>query len=220
MSGSRNVLLGLLLLSITPGCIHMHPTRSGFLSDYSGMQPLGKRDKRLVQPVAPGALAEVDSFYIEPVTWLADDLGQPVRDPRNAEHIRDSLEVALAKELGAIRPVVTEIGPQTARVRAAVTGVQEAKPLMNMILLVQIVGPLFNGGAVAEIEVIDPNGVQIAAESVAYRGYDWDVLGLFKKRTHPESAMRRAARQLAGDLTVGDATAIADDSEGCGDGPF
>ena len=42
----------------------------------------------------------------------------------------------------------------------------------------------------------------LAAESAAYRGRGWDVVGFFWKRSHPESALRRAAKQLAGDLSA------------------
>jgi hypothetical protein len=178
----------------------MHPTRSGFLADYSQLEPVDKRAHLQVKPVDPCALINVDSFYIEPVAWLADDMGQPANSEGAQEAISNALHESLEKELSCIRPIVDDVGPRTAIVRSAVTGVRESQPIVNAILVTQIVGPLFNGGATAEIEVIDPQGHQIAAESVAYRGHDWDLLGFFWRRRHPESAVRRAAEQLADDL--------------------
>src|SRR5690242_18464805 len=105
MSGGRSALLILTLLGVAPGCINMHPTRSGFLTDYSALQPLDKRDRVRVRPVACRSLDAVDSFYIEPVTWLADDMGQPASNARNQEAIRNSLQEALVKELSCIRPI-------------------------------------------------------------------------------------------------------------------
>jgi hypothetical protein len=203
MKSGRQILLLAMLVCSAPGCINMHPTRSGFLADYSELEPIDRRNHVRVRPVAPGTLDQVDSFYIEPVVWLADDMGQPASSPRNEEVIRCALQQALVKELSCIRPVVEEIGPGTAIVRSAVTGVQESKPLENILLMSQILGPFFNGGAVVEIEVVAPNGGQIAAESAAYKGRDWDVIGFFWKPTHAENAMRRAVQQLACDLAGG-----------------
>jgi hypothetical protein len=182
------------------GCIQMHPTRSGFLADYSQLVPIDKKERLRVKPVDPAALENVDSFYIAPVEWLAADLGQPASSEKHEESIRNSLRSALERELGALRPIVSEIGPNTAIVRAAVTGVQESKPLENLLLMSQILGPFFNGGAVAEIEVLGPQGTQIAAESVAYKGRDWELVGFFWRSKHAEAAMKRAAQQLSEDI--------------------
>jgi len=201
MSGGPRVLLISALTVLLAGCVDMHPTRSGFLTDYGQLEPLGRFDRIRFMQVDPAALAEVDSFYIEEVAWLADDLGQPASSDKKRAAISEALQWALANELEPIRPVVGVVGPRTALVRAAVTGVQESKPLANLVVLVQT-GPLFNGAASAEIEVISPDGVQIAAESVAYRGYEWDLVGFFTRSKHAESAMRRAARRLAGDLSL------------------
>jgi hypothetical protein len=182
------------------GCVQMHPTRSGFLDDYSQLVPIDKKERVRVKPVDPAALDNVDSFYIAPVEWLADDLGQPASSEKNQESIRKSLQAALERELSAIRPIVSEIGPGTAIVRSAVTGVQESKPLENILLMSQILGPFFNGGAVAEIEVLGPQGAQIAAESVAYKGRDWELLGFFWRPKHAQAAMKRAVQQLSDDM--------------------
>jgi hypothetical protein len=203
MNGGPKVLLLLLLACLAPGCINMHPTRSGFLGDYSQLEPINKKDRVRVKPVEAEALDSVDSFYIEPVVWLADDMGQPASSPGNEELIRESLQEALVKELSCIRPIVDEIGPGTAIVRAAVTGVQESKPLENILLMSQILGPFFNGGGVVEIEVLGPRGGQIAAESAAYKAHDWEVIGYFWKPKHAQHAMRRAVKQLACDLNSG-----------------
>ena len=203
MSGGRNALLVLALLCLAPGCINMHPTRSGFLTDYSALEPIDKRDRVRVKPVACQSLDFVDSFCIEPVVWLADDMGQPASSAKNQEAIRNALQEALVNELSCIRPVVEQAGPGTALVRSAITGVQESKPLENILLMSQILGPFFNGGAVAEIEVLGPSGEQIAAESAAYKARDWEIVGYFWRPKHAKTAMRRAVRQLAKDLEAG-----------------
>ena len=190
------------------GCEQMHPTRSGFMSDYSRLRRVeshcrayGRGDARLIRSARPNAFADVDSFYVEPVVWLADDLGQPASSDANAQQIRQSLEAALVEELSAIRPVVDTIGPRTAIVRSSVTGVQEAKALINVLTLA-LSGPLFNGGAVVEIEIVDPDGAQLAAECIAVQGREWEVFGFFHKPRHAVNAVRRAAVYVADDLRV------------------
>jgi hypothetical protein len=200
MSAGRLILL-LALGPMAIGCVEMSPTRSGFLTDYSGLREIKHHRRVRVLPVNLQELAEIDSFYIEPVEWLADDMGQPASSPNRAEKIRHALEEQLACRLEEILPVVEleEIGPRTAIVRAAVTGVQESKPLINLLLVTQV-GPIFNGGASAEIEIIGPSGHQVIAESVAYTGHEWELLGFFKKSEHSVSAMRRAAKRLVREL--------------------
>ena len=195
-------LLLLTSLGFVGGCIQMHPTRSGFLSDYSELAPIDKKNRVRIKPVDVTALAAIDSFYIEPVSWLADDLGQPASSEKRMIEMRDAFQAALAQELGNIHPIVDEIGPQTAVVRAAVTGIQEPKPFANLFMAVQIAGPLFNGGAAVEIEVLTADGRQMTAESAGFRGHDWDVVGYFWWPNHPCSALRKAARQLASEISA------------------
>ncbi|MBI3862037.1 MAG: DUF3313 family protein [Planctomycetia bacterium] len=178
----------------------MHPTRSGFLTDYGELAPIDKRDRVRITPVDADALAGIDSFCIEPVEWLADAMGQPATSEKRQVAMQDAFQSALVEELGKIRPIVEEPGPQTAVVRAAVTGVRESRPWVNLFLSAQIAGPLFNGGAAAEIEVLAADGRQIAAESAGFTGHDWDVIGYFWGPNHPRSALRQAARRLAREL--------------------
>lgn len=192
------------------GCVQMHPTQSGYLSGYSGFdridskcRVIGKGDARLVRWASACDLQGIDSFFIEPVAWLADDLGQPASSPERAACIREAFQEALAEQLGTIRPIANAPGPRTAVVRAAVTGIQEAKPLVNLAILV-FSGPLFNGGAVVEVEIIDPDGTQLAAESVAVQGRDWEIIGFFHRHRHAERSVGRAASILADDLRAGE----------------
>ena len=48
-----------------------------------------------------------------------------------------------------------------------------------------------------EIEIVDPQGIQIAAESAAIMGRDWDLIGFFCRERHAEKAAQRAAAHVA-----------------------
>jgi hypothetical protein len=187
-------------LAFVSGCVQMHPTRTGFLSSYDQLRA-NKRDRIRLKPVYSQELATIDSFYIEPVEWMADDLGQPASSEKNRETIQAEFQKALDKEFAKIRPVVCEIGPQTAVVRAAITGVREADPWANILLIGQLAGPILNGGASVEIEVLTPEGHQIAAESAGFCGHDWDLFGFFWRPAHAKSATRQGARRLAKEIS-------------------
>ena len=196
----QHALLYCGVLHASAGCVQMHPTRSGFISDYSRLRrveshcrSLGRGDARLIRSARPSSFANV--------VWLADDLGQPASSADNAEQVVRSLETALSEQLCAIRPIVKTLGPRTAIVRSSVTGVQESKTIVNVITLA-LSGPLFNGGAAVEIEIVDQDGTQLAAESVAVQGREWEVFGFFHKPRHAVNAVRRAAVYVADDLEL------------------
>ena len=101
------------------GCVRLHPTRCGYLSDYSQLNAIGNGKDLLLKTPDVESFAGIDSFYVEQVQWLADDLGQPADNEAQSAQIRAALEAALLKELGSIRPIVNTPGPNTARVRTA-----------------------------------------------------------------------------------------------------
>ena len=85
--------LGLALIVLTSGCVQMHPTQSGFLSDFSKLQRMSACEVSLIRPVDFEGLATIDSIYIEPVVWLEGKLGQPTHTIADAERIRPKMEI-------------------------------------------------------------------------------------------------------------------------------
>ena len=127
----------------------------------------------------------------------------PERKARQAELIRNW------------KPWERSTGPRTAVVRAAVTGIQEAKPIVNLATML-LSGPLFNGGAVVEVEILAPDGSQLAAESVAIQGRDWHVFGFFHRHRHAERSARHAASVIAVDLLMAEQDVSHDGPHGTG----
>jgi hypothetical protein len=171
------------------------------LTDYSQLHVKAKRIPlilaRTVESGCMGAeaLADIDSFFIEPIGWKAGEVMPGSFEEMSKENLSRKLRGALTRELRALRPVVDEPGPRTAKVRAAVTRVAYARPILNSALSIVAV-PVFNGGGVVEAEVISPNGQQIAAVVAALPGRAIDVLGFYTWQGHAERAMRRAASAL------------------------
>jgi hypothetical protein len=183
------------------GCAQLNPTHTGYLTDYSQLQTKNAKVP-IIRPYvveagipAPIALADIDSFTIEPVAWLAGDSTPSLVLDDCRKNLSAKLRKALADELGALRPIVETPGPRTAKIRAAVTQVAYARPIINSALTVVAV-PVFNGGGVVEAEVIAPDGRQIAVVVAALPGRARDVLGFFTWQGHAESAMSRSAAEL------------------------
>ncbi len=197
-----------LVLLATSGCVGYRPTRSGYLGDYSGLRKdpihlnygLGIQ-RNLAHNAMPEEVCRVESYYVEPVVWLVDGSSRAGGDPRRREALTSALDRALREELGKLRPVVDVPGPNTARVRSAITNVRLSRPWLNTAILATAVspvfiGPIFNGGGFVEAEVIGPDGRQLAAISCASGGGMLDLFGYYSRSGHAKKAMRRSAWEL------------------------
>jgi hypothetical protein len=196
------------LMMVGTGCASYRPTQSGYLSDYSRLQKdpihlnrgLGlQRNKSL--DASPAEVSQVDSYYIEPVQWLVSESSRAGGDPERQQLLTSTLEEQLREQLGTLKPIVDQPGPNTARVRAAITDVKLSRPLLNAAMMVTVItpvfiGPIFNGGGFVEAEVIGPDGRQMAAISCASGGGPIDILGYYIKSSHAKKAMRRSVKEL------------------------
>ncbi len=196
--------LAIVLAGLSTGCASMKPTQSGFLGDYSRLEPTGAflnwgigRHRSLVSGPCPQDLEGVDSFYIEPVVWLAPETDWLGHNEDRRDRVGQALQKALCERFGKIRPVVATPGPGTARVRAAVTDVASARVFLNIVASI-VWGPVSNGGAVVEAEVIRPDGRSFAAIVAASEGGMLDIVGFYTRSGHGKKAVRRVAGELAG----------------------
>jgi len=184
------------------GCATVHPTESGFLPDYSRLTPTtdwlnwgGGFHSVRVYVAESGGLEGIDSFYVQPVEWVAKEKDWLGEDDDRRKRVLAALDGSLRKKLGAIRPIVEAPGPKTARVRAAVTDVISPRPVVNAITSI-LVGPFTNGGASVEVEVVAPDGAQIAAVDGSSAGGFFDVIGYYTRSGHPNTATRRLAGEM------------------------
>ncbi|WP_422929763.1 DUF3313 family protein [Singulisphaera sp. PoT] len=214
-------ILAMLLASLalaSSGCSalsHYNPTQSGLLTDYSGMSKdrfhvnygLGIQ-RNYSRNATCEEVGEVDSFYIESITWVVDAESRAGRDPTRRVVLTEALDAAFRQQLGMLRPVVDQPGPHSARVRAVITDARLSRPFTNAALTAAgiafpfvPIGPTFFGGACVEAEVLTPDSRQIAAISCASGGGPLDVVGYYTRSGHAKKAMRRAARELRQALT-------------------
>lgn len=201
MRTSRRVALIPAFL-LAAGCAAPMPTHTGFIAADARLAPTADRlnwgagpHRVEAQPIGAEGLAGIDSFTIEPVQWLAaeDDWLGP-NDARR-QQVSSALDAALREKLGVLRPIVEVPGPRTARVRAAVTQVKSARPVVNA-LTSTVWGPVAYGSASVEAEVIGPDGRRLAAASTASDGGMLDIVGCFTRSGHPKKAARRGVDEL------------------------
>ncbi|MGE5611688.1 MAG: DUF3313 family protein [Bacillota bacterium] len=196
----RQPLLALAALAIA-GCANVKPTHSGYLSDYSQVQADPNHHKLEIHHANSIDLQNIDSFYIEEVAWKSPRPKGTVAHPDRQTSMLKSLREALQKDLATIKPVVDSPGPHTARVHAAITDEVDSEYILNILASI-VAGPVSNGGATVEAEILAPDGHQIAAVSVARAGGLFDVLGYYLPHDHAKQACRTASRDLRTALTL------------------
>lgn len=155
---------------------------SGFLGDYSRLQPAPDREGVLLFIDRTGDYRSFRKVMFDPPeVFLAPNPDYHGLQPDTLKRMTDNFVAAFKRALEPEYQVVTEPGPDVLRVRSAITGVQLVKPSMKATDIIPVKA-LFNiarsaaGGApmvaemTAEFEVLDPTGRRIAAATATRKG--------------------------------------------------
>ncbi|QYU67276.1 DUF3313 domain-containing protein [Leptolyngbya sp. 15MV] len=186
-------LLPAIALSLS-ACNSIEPTRSGFLEDYASLRPDPANGERLIQVAA----TDQDWARYRTVVIDAPRIMAPGLDAAAAADLATLLRDALRQEFGRDRGVIsaTEATTETLRVRVAVTRVMRPIVALNVVLTA-VTGPLDNGGAAAEAEILDAaSNRRLLAISHAGVGR-LDVVGYYSATHHARAELRRFAATLA-----------------------
>lgn len=166
------------------GLTTTHPAYSGFLPDYSKLQPAPGREGmwRYISPTAN--LKPYTKLYLDPVQVFVSTDAEAYKgvDPHVLTRIADAFHGAFVKAVSPEYEVVSVPGPGVLRVRLAITGLQAVSPSLGVTDFIPIkavydVGRNVAGQAPrlaemsAEFELIDDKGQQVAA-AVATRKAD------------------------------------------------
>jgi hypothetical protein len=178
-----------------------HLTRSGFLPDYSQMQPTKEHKKDAIYVAAdyrPDAYAKI---IVEPVEWYA-----PVRSDKVEAKLQANFEARLTKSLGAKYQVVdaSQAGPGVLRVRSAITNTRPARWYLNLPAQAAQVAlgglGLFrpsSGGASEEMQVQDAvTGRPLVQVATFRNGKPWNVTGSYVPYDHARGAFTHASELL------------------------
>ena len=113
------------------------PKYSGFLSDYSKLEPDpdGSGAERYRNPAVD--MKKYNKILFEKImVSLKDDTQYKAVDPDALKAMTDYLHEAIARELGDAYPIVNEPGPDVLRLRVAITDIAPTQTAMTVVMLV------------------------------------------------------------------------------------
>ncbi|MFG0273731.1 MAG: DUF3313 domain-containing protein [Phycisphaerales bacterium] len=127
---------------------------SGFLTAYDTLQE-SETEPGVLRYERAGALSAYRRFLIEPIGVVPHPKADLDRVPiERLDELTQWLETALREELGSAYTLVDAPGPGVLRLRAAITDVDPATPLLNLHPATKLTG-LGLGGASFEAEGLD-----------------------------------------------------------------
>ena len=163
-----------LALVVSLGGCKMGAYETGFLSDYSKLQ----KDDDVLRYVNTDQIKNYNKFIVEPIKFVSHKGADPV-DPKAAEVVTSAFHKDLVTKLEAANySVVHTPGPGVARMRVAITDIDNSNPLLNIIPQTHLMG-VGLGGASMEAELVDSrSGKQIAAVVQGKRGSRLSFAGM------------------------------------------
>jgi len=175
----------LLTLVLAAGCQSTGPevpSHSGFLSDYSQLQPAPDREGVALYIDRSADYRPYTKLMFEPVQILLTPNPEYPQVPQDAlARMGMQFQESLRRALEPTYQVVSTPGPDVLRVRAAITGVQPAKPPASAIDYLPFKA-IYNVGReaagagprvaemTAEMEVLGPNGKRLMAATSTRKG--------------------------------------------------
>lgn len=196
--GVRVVILVALIPLLTTACTPTRarrgePYESGFLSDYSQLQKVEGYPAARVY-IRPGVQwSSYNAVQLDSVT-LWTDANTAALSPEDQQMLTDGFYKDLYDELSKYFTVVKQPGPNTLRLRVALTQAQAAKPVIRTVTTVipqmrvlgTVIGLTANtattvGSATVEMEVVDSVTNQVLAAGVDDRA---GTKVLFAKRAY------------------------------------
>lgn len=202
-----------LLALLLAGCATTTQTRSveksGFLGDYSMLEE-GEGDEALLLYVDEGAdWASYDKVRIDSVTIWTSEATEDIEE-EDAQVLSDHFYNALHEQLSKIMEVTSTPGPNTLRLRAAITGGEDAAVVGNVIttvvpqlrLLATLGGlatktAVFVGEATVEAEITDSITNRRLAAGVDRRIGTKTFRGMFSDWADMEAALDYWAERIA-----------------------
>jgi hypothetical protein len=182
-------LTGLLFFMLITGCSTTHQMRdaktSGFLGDYSMLRE-GKDEEALLVYIDPEVnFNQYKKVILEPVKMIAsEDSDMAKVDREDAKRMADYFYTALYQSLQRDYQMVNEPGPNTMRIRVALTDITGSKVALDTVGTILPIGLALStikrvatgthlsvGKASGEIEILDSKtGMRLGAAVDARAG--------------------------------------------------
>jgi len=163
MSKSTSVIWPAVIVVMIAGCATIdEPDRTEFLSDYSNLEEIS--ENHLLYD--SGNLGDYSKFIIEPIALLnrqaeEDQVFTYEQLEELREYYRVEITSAIVKDDGY--QLTSLSGPGTAKIRVAITDVDNTIGALNVLIYTKVTGAGL-GGAAIEGEIVDAqSGEQIMA---------------------------------------------------------
>ena len=156
--------LAVAACGVLAGCQPHKAAFSGFLNDYSKLQPSPIVEDALYYANPTRSLKDYHKFLIDPViVHFAPNAKGTAVDPTKLAILTDFAHDEMVKALSERYYVVTAPGPGVLRIRAALTDIEKTTPVMNIHPATKLSG-VGLGGASMEAEALDSqSGVRVIA---------------------------------------------------------
>jgi len=130
-----------IVLMIPAGCAGT-PKYSGFLGTYENNLQPGPEGGVRMRWLKPGVdFTKYHKLMIDSVIfYFADDSEYKGVDPEFMKEMADKFNKTLVDTLKDSYPIVAEPGPDTARIRIAITGIKQSRPVMSGVSSIIPVG--------------------------------------------------------------------------------
>jgi hypothetical protein len=176
-------------------CSHQNFTRSGFLTDYDELEKTRDNGKMKTYVRNDADWSGYGKVIVEPVAYRPASKKEGRLSSEDERKITSSLHERLVKTLTKNQfTIVSEPQNGVLRIRSAITGIDTSNPFINVVSTLAVFLPVDNGGASAEIEVLDSLTNQRLAAFLLYdNGRPWQLLGYFSKFGHAEAAFNKWA---------------------------
>lgn len=201
LSASRLRLPLPALVLVLCACASSPVQPSGFLDNYSQLRP-APDDQLLLYYEKPGVpWQHYTKLLIDPIkVYYSPEARHREIDPEELKRLTDYAHVALRGAIGDAYPVVREPGPGVLRLRAAITNLIPANPLINVATTAAVFIPLDMGGAAIEAEFLDSQtNERLAAlvdRKIGFPLAPGDIVQGFTKWGHAKRAFDAWARML------------------------
>jgi hypothetical protein len=127
------VVIGLVLMA--PAGFAADSKYSGFLGDYYKNLGPGPKDGAKERWLKPGVnFGQYKKFMVDGIVFFfADDSEYKGIDPQEMKELADMFNKEIVAALKGKYPMVVEPGPDVARIRFAITGFKQSRPVLSAI---------------------------------------------------------------------------------------
>ena len=139
-------MIALALTLTLMACATQPAKKSGFLKDYETKMVPGPEGGAKMRWLEPGVdFGKYNKVMLDSVVfYLAEDSEYKGIDPVEMKELADACNLAIINALKDKYPIVTEPGPDVVRLKVALTGIKQSRPVLSAVTSVTPPGLAIN----------------------------------------------------------------------------